>query len=446
MSELILKQFSDKEVLTSEYDRIDHYMDLGDKVRKESGDNGILMAGVAAYIHGVLRGGKAEQLPRKAYIIDSIKHPAEIQFLRDTYGEGFHLMGITDDYENRFNYLRNRKGMTEEQAHYLLKRDECESGDEGQHTRDAFQEADYFIEASPNRAHIEADVRRLFELLFGNPFITPTFEEYAMFRAYVASLRSADLSRQVGAVVARDNEILSEGTNDCPKFGGGLYWPMYDERQGYYDVPGGRDYTLGFDPNKRQQKKIIEAVLGALEMPYSEEYEKKVKQAGIGSLTEYGRVVHAEMEALSMCARNGISTRGACMYVTTFPCHNCAKHIIASGIRKFVYIEPYPKSKTLDFYDVEMGVGGDGPSERVALSSFYGVGPHRFVDLFSMKSTKWRERRRKDSGGKSLKWNVDDADLRNPVSPISYLSVETAAYGDYYEKVHKLMGEEHAEE
>ena len=181
-------------------------------------------------------------------------------------------------------------------------------------------------------------------------------------------------------------------------------------------------------------------------MPYSEEYEKKVKQAGIGSLTEYGRVVHAEMEALSMCARNGISTRGACMYVTTFPCHNCAKHIIASGIRKVVYIEPYPKSKTLDFYDVEMGVGGDGPSERVALSSFYGVGPHRFVDLFSMKSTKWRERRRKDSGGKSLKWNVDDADLRNPVSPISYLSVETAAYGDYYEKVHKLMGEEHAEE
>ena len=43
---------------------------------------------------------------------------------------------------------------------------------------------------------------------------------------------------------------------------------------------------------------------------------------------------HAEMEALLSCARSGVSTRGATLYSTTFPCHNCAKHIIAAGVAR----------------------------------------------------------------------------------------------------------------
>ena len=58
------------------------------------------------------------------------------------------------------------------------------------------------------------------DLWFGNPFITPTFDEHAMFLAFSAALRSADLSRQVGAVITKDSQILSAGANDCPKAGG----------------------------------------------------------------------------------------------------------------------------------------------------------------------------------------------------------------------------------
>ncbi len=68
--------------------------------------------------------------------------------------------------------------------------------------------------------------------------------------------------------------------------------------------------------------------------------------SSLKKLTEYGRPVHAEMSALMSCAKNGISVDGATLYCSTFPCHNYAKHIISAGIKRIVYIEPYPKSHT----------------------------------------------------------------------------------------------------
>ncbi|MFO2375906.1 cytidine deaminase, partial [Pseudomonas aeruginosa] len=75
---------------------------------------------------------------------------------------------------------------------------------------------------------LKAQLWRVIDILFGQPYVTPTFDEYAMFMAFSASLRSADLSRQVGAVLTRDEGIISTGANDVPKAGGGLYWPELD--------------------------------------------------------------------------------------------------------------------------------------------------------------------------------------------------------------------------
>jgi deoxycytidylate deaminase len=129
-------------------------------------------------------------------------------------------------------------------------------------------------------------------------------------------------------------------------------------------------------------------ILESLGVEKNEQNIKKIKQAGIGELTEYGRVVHSEMEALMMCARNNVSSRGCTMYVTTFPCHNCAKHILAAGIKKVYYIEPYPKSKALDFYKIEIGISKED-TDKILFLAFTGVGPHRFLDLFSMNSIRW---------------------------------------------------------
>ena len=210
--------------------------------------------------------------------------------------------------------------------------------------------------------------------------------------------------------------------------------------------------------NKIQQDILAKSILGKLgEEWHDDEWGDSdvelIKSAGLDRLTEYGRVVHAEMEAMLMCARNRMSTRGCTMYVTTFPCHNCAKHIIAAGIAKVVYIEPYPKSLARDLYkneidDILNEVGDkdkESLSERVKFVPFYGVGPHRFVDLFSMKSTRWKTRVRKDSAGRKIEWNNADARLRTPMMPITYLDAEMNAYVEYNESVKAWKGADNDE-
>mgnify|MGYP001442258514 CR=1 FL=1 len=53
------------------------------------------------------------------------------------------------------------------------------------------------------------------------------------------------------------------------------------------------------------------------------------------------RTIHAEMNALLQCAKFGVATEGAEIYVTHFPCLPCTKSIIQAGIRKIYYAEDY---------------------------------------------------------------------------------------------------------
>jgi len=51
--------------------------------------------------------------------------------------------------------------------------------------------------------------------------------------------------------------------------------------------------------------------------------------------------IHAEINALLQCAKYGRSVNGGTMYVTHFPCHNCAKAIVTAGIKRLVYAVDY---------------------------------------------------------------------------------------------------------
>jgi len=139
------------------------------------------------------------------------------------------------------------------------------------------------------------------------------------------------------------------------------------------------------------------------------------------------------MEALLACSRNNISSKGASMYATTFPCHNCAKHIIAAGIQKVVYIEPYPKSKALEFYTQEISTDTSDEGTKVVFTPFSGVGPRRYIDLFAMSSTKWGSKKRKNKEGKCIKWERSNAKIRNPMRAMTYLDYEKIAFLSYYE-------------
>ena len=88
------------------------------------------------------------------------------------------------------------------------------------------------------------------------------------------------------------------------------------------------------------------------------------------NIGEFGRTVHAEMAALVDAAKRGVSVNKQLMYVTTFPCHNCAKHIIASGIREVWYLEPYPKSHAEFLHKEEIEIEPEPGSSLPGQTSF----------------------------------------------------------------------------
>ncbi len=279
--------------------------------------------------------------PRQAFVIRSLKRPEEVEALRTIYGEAFLAIGVHTPRSKRLHYLIDAKGDGE--AESTIKCDENDEDDFGQRTRDTFEFCDFFIKGIETEY---AGLSRALDLFFGSVFTTPTKEEVAMFMAHAASLRSADLSRQVGAsIMATTDEIVAVGANEVPKFGGGQPWP--DDQ---VDI---RDFSLhGHDPNIVERTRIVDEFLRLLgkqlstrggkqlDLAHSEDIDKILKKSGLLDITEFGRTVHGEMACLLSCIRNGISVTGATLACTTYPCHNCARHLLGAGIARIVYIEP----------------------------------------------------------------------------------------------------------
>ena len=112
-----------------------------------------------------------------------------------------------------------------------------------------------------------------------------SWDEYFMGIAMLAAKRSKDPSTQVGAcIVSPENIIISTGYNGTPK--------------------GGSDD----------------------EFPWERE----------GEQTKYPFVVHAELNAILNA--NGRNLRGSRIYVALFPCNECAKALIQSGVQEVIYL------------------------------------------------------------------------------------------------------------
>lgn len=94
------------------------------------------------------------------------------------------------------------------------------------------------------------------------------------------------------------------------------------------------------------------------------------------------------MDALLSAARKGVSTVGSRLFVTTFPCHYCARHIVSAGVDEVQFIEPYPKSLAIDLHDDSIVVEAADwkpPSEsgtHVRFRPFSGVSPRLYRRVF----------------------------------------------------------------
>ncbi|MFT4804993.1 MAG: deoxycytidylate deaminase [Psychroserpens sp.] len=423
----------------NEYERIKHYMTEGDQIRKSSNNNGILAYGAVKLITE----NRHQPLKKTAYIINSLKHPDEVSLLRKVYGQGFYLIGIHSDKIRRINYLTNDKGMSQKHATELVNIDEDEKIKHGQKTRDTFHLSDFYLNFGKNDDQVKNTIQRFLELIFSHPYKNPTFDEFAMYMAFSSSIRSGDLSRQVGAVISKNKQIIATGANEVPSGGGGHYWSEINEETGVvYDIADGKDYMRFEDSNKIQQKEIIESLknsiseIEGIDASLIDKITEKLKNSRINDLTEFGRVVHAEMQAILSCAKEGISCSSATLFCTTFPCHNCAKHLIASGINRVVYVEPYPKSKALEFHSESICTDTkDQTKNSVLFEPFIGVGARRFLDFFSMSSGAGSKLKRKNKDGTTLDWDKDKAKLRVTLLPESYLEVEKSAIKLYTDSI-----------
>ena len=172
-----------------------------------------------------------------------------------------------------------------------------------------------------------------------------------------------------------------------------------------------RDIERGVEPNKLETTRLIHDFIHALSKLDELNFEPSdvlknpklshvLKDAFISDITEYGRITHAEMSALSDAARLGRSTAGATIYVTTFPCHNCAKHLIAAGIRRIVYIEPYTKSKAFELSSDALSIDINC-EKKVLVEHFVGISPRRYRDIFE------KSKKRRDDQNRIKRWQFD---------------------------------------
>lgn len=349
--------------------------------------------------------------PACAFILRSVKRPQEVEQLKDTVYRGqFVLIGCHAPRELRIRTLANQIARSQgdgrpephrARAEELADRDEHELGrvtdpptlrkrlkDYGQSLEDTFPLADCYVNLQ-DLSRAERSLRRFCDLLLGSPFISPSRDEVAMFHAQAAGIRSADMSRQVGAAIATPaGDILAIGCNEVPRAGGGAYWEG--------DPHDARDFRRGYDGNQDQRDRAIQEIFDVLEAREmltasaiaagTAAFRRSLKDTRVDGLIEFTRATHAEMAALLDAARRGISVSGCTLYTSTFPCHNCAKHIVAAGIARVVFIEPYPKSLAGELHGDAIAIDDACEcGDTVRFEHFTGVAPHNCFPLFQAR-------------------------------------------------------------
>lgn len=131
------------------------------------------------------------------------------------------------------------------------------------------------------------------------------WDEYFIDMAILAARRSNCVSRQVGAVITVDNQVVATGYNGAPK-------------HLHHCIDAG----------------------GCL---------RKLNNIESGTRQEICRAVNAEQNAIISAAVKGVSIKGGTLYVNTYPCSICTRMLINAEIKRIVYDSDYsdPLSKEM---------------------------------------------------------------------------------------------------
>jgi dCMP deaminase len=240
--------------------------------------------------------------PDQNYVIDSFRHPVEVKVFRAH--EGFYLLAIRADTENRFQRIKTRAResdpLTFEDFQRLEEREARSQEEEGQKLEETEELADFVLD---NNGDLSLLHGQLGQVLLGltASFRRPSWDEYFMKIAQVVSMRSNCVKRKVAAVIVRDRRVISTGYNGTPR--------------------GTRNCFEGGCPRCNSL-------------------------ADSGTKLEECLCSHGEENAIVQAAYHGVSVRNGTLYTTLAPCLMCTKMIINSGIAEVVYNRDYPLNQT----------------------------------------------------------------------------------------------------
>jgi len=261
-------------------------IEAGTAIRAEKGTGGL-----AEILAGKLTGDRN-------YVIDSIRHPAEVEVLRRT-ADRFHLVWVEAPAESRLERMkaRGRSGdaITLES---LRAQEDRELGSDDPAAQQLLAVRDLADITVQNDGTIE-DLRQKLQTILEDSlfFERPNWDEYFMAIARVVATRSNCVKRKVAAVITRDRRIVSTGYNGTPR--------------------GVRNCNEGGCPRCNSF-------------------------AEGGTRLDECLCSHGEENAITQVAYHGVSVRDATLYTTLSPCLICTKMIINAGIVEVVYNAHYP--------------------------------------------------------------------------------------------------------
>jgi dCMP deaminase len=236
--------------------------------------------------------------PDRNYVVDSIRHPAEVEVLRRAHGD-FKLIWVDADPGVRFERLRGRARPGDPESVDELRAMEArESGGEGASGQDlpaVRALADFTLRNDGDREALHEAIQTILaRSLF---FERPDWDEYFMSIARVVASRSNCVKRKIGALITIDRRIVATGYNGTPR---GV--PNCNE--------GGCPRCNAFGESGQGLADCI--------------------------------CSHGEENAIVQSAYHGVSVREGTIYTTMSPCLLCTKMIINAGITTVVYNGHYP--------------------------------------------------------------------------------------------------------
>jgi len=236
--------------------------------------------------------------PDRNYVIDSVRHPAEVEVLRSR-ADRFKLLWVdaVDTVRLQRIRARGRSGDPETLAELReVENRELGSADPAAQQLLAVRElADLVL---TNDGSIEDLRQKIQEGLQENLFFErPSWDEYFLSIARVIATRSNCVKRKVGAVIAVDRRIISTGYNGTPR--------------------GVRNCNEGGCPRCNSFVKD-------------------------GTRLDECLCSHGEENAITQAAYHGVSVRGGSLYTTVSPCLMCTKMIINAGLEEVAYNAAYP--------------------------------------------------------------------------------------------------------